>query len=142
MLQRALTFSGLFNLPIPVPILDVCARLGVGGLETGGSIFPTCNSTSAPARTPQVFSHRLSVFSRTETAFLYRTGLQVRLAATALCVEFERLSDSHGGPDLLSVGALWTFWECRICFFAFSVPDTHEVRFKTGHLVGRAFERP
>lgn len=60
----------------------------------------------------------------------------------ALCVEFERLSDSHGGPDLLSVGALSTFWECRICFFAFSVPDTHEVRFKTGHLVARAFERP
>jgi hypothetical protein len=60
MLQRALTFSGLFNLPIPVPILDVCARLGVR-LETGASIFPTCNSTSAPARTPQVFSHRLSV---------------------------------------------------------------------------------
>ena len=60
-LQRALTFSGLFNLPIPVPILDVCARLGVGRLETGGSIFPTCNSTSAPARTPQVLSHRLSV---------------------------------------------------------------------------------
>jgi hypothetical protein len=27
-------------------------------------------------------------------------------------------------------------------FFAFSVPDTHEGRFKTGHLVARAFERP
>jgi hypothetical protein len=60
-LQRAITFSGLFNLPIPVPILDVSARLGVARLETGGSIFPTCNSTSAPARTPQVFSHRLPV---------------------------------------------------------------------------------
>ncbi len=41
MLQRALTFSGLFNLPIPVPILDVCARLGVGRCETGGAILPT-----------------------------------------------------------------------------------------------------
>lgn len=60
-LQCTLTFSGLFNFPIPVPILDVCARLGVGWLETGGSILPTCNSTSAPARTPQVFSHRLPV---------------------------------------------------------------------------------
>jgi hypothetical protein len=60
-LQRTLTVSGLFNPPIPISILDVCARLGVGRLETGGSIFPTCNSTSAPARTPQAFSHRLSV---------------------------------------------------------------------------------
>jgi hypothetical protein len=60
-LQCTLTFSGLCNLPIPVPILDVCARLGVVRLETGGSIFPTCNSTSAPARMPHVFSHRLSV---------------------------------------------------------------------------------
>ena len=59
-LQCTLTFSGLSNLPIPVPILDVCARLGMGRLETGGSIVPTCNSTSAPARTPRVFSHRLS----------------------------------------------------------------------------------
>jgi hypothetical protein len=40
-LRRALTFSGLFNLPIPVPILDVCAWLGVERIETGGSIFPT-----------------------------------------------------------------------------------------------------
>ena len=49
-LQRTLTISGLFNLPIPVSIPDVCARLGVGRSETGGSIFPTCNSTSAPSR--------------------------------------------------------------------------------------------
>ncbi|HEY6455631.1 MAG TPA: hypothetical protein VIY90_10170 [Steroidobacteraceae bacterium] len=47
--------------------------------------------------------------SRTDTALLYGAGLQVRLAAMALRVEFERLSDSHGGLDLLSVGALWTF---------------------------------
>jgi hypothetical protein len=107
MLQRALTFSGLFNLPIPVSILDVCARLGVGRLENWRLDLSdlqldlgACSNASGLFASPS---------SRTEAAFLYGTGLQVRLAAMALCVEFERLSDSHGGPDLLSVGALWTF---------------------------------
>jgi hypothetical protein len=100
-LQRAITFSGLFNLPIPVPILDVCARLGVGRLDLSHLQLDlgACSNASGLFASP---------ISRTETAFLYGAGLQVRLAAMALRVEFEHLSDSHGGPDLLSVGALWT----------------------------------
>ena len=73
MLQRALTFSGLFNLLIPVPILGVSARLRVGRLD-----LPTCNSTSAPARTPQVFSHR---YQSNRYRLLYGAGPQVRVAA-------------------------------------------------------------
>jgi hypothetical protein len=101
-LQRALTFSGLFNPPIPISILDVCARLGVGRLDLSHLQLDlgACSNASGLFASP---------ISRTETAFLYGAGLQVRLAAMALRVEFERLSDSHGGPDLLPVGARWTF---------------------------------
>ena len=40
-LQRALTFLGLFYFPIPVPILDVYAWLGVGA----GLTSPTLGAT-------------------------------------------------------------------------------------------------
>ena len=70
-LQRALTFSGLFNLPIPVPILDVCARLAVGRLETGGSIFSMtgCAKSNWPTRLVTPYQARVKHPIRTPRGF-------------------------------------------------------------------------
>jgi DNA-binding transcriptional ArsR family regulator len=58
-LQRTLTSSGLVNLPIPVSILNVSARLEIQRLDLAAP-SPTCNSTSAPLAYRQVVCYILN----------------------------------------------------------------------------------
>jgi hypothetical protein len=48
-------------------------------------------------------------FDRTHTDFLYGAGAQLKLSALAVRLEYERIDDARGNPDLLSVGVTWTF---------------------------------
>lgn len=47
--------------------------------------------------------------NRTNTNFLYGVGMQLKDSGLAVRVEYERISNSRGDPDLLSAGLIWTF---------------------------------
>lgn len=106
-LQRAPTFSGLFYLPIPVPIIGIYARAGVGWLESSGRSYSICSGL-CPQIAPNIALLPTQI-NRTHTDFLYGAGLQLNLAALALRFEYECINDSEGSPDLLSAGLVWTF---------------------------------
>lgn len=103
-LQRAPTLSGLLYLPIPIPILGVYARAGIARLESSGSSYSTCSNGPCPFII--IPPYRIN---RTNTDFLYGAGLQVRLSALSIRVEYERINASIGNPDLLSAGLTWAF---------------------------------
>jgi len=104
-LQRAPTLSGLLYAPIPLPYLDVYARAGLARLQSSGNPFLNC--TSGPC--PQFAPYPSFPFDRTATDFLYGAGLQVKYSALALRLEYERINDSRGDPDMLSAGVTWSF---------------------------------
>lgn len=100
-LQRAETLSGLLFAPIPLPMLEVYARAGIARLHSSGSQTDQCNLC---------FIVRLPVqLNRTNTDLQYGGGLQVKLSALAVRLEYERIKDDRGDPDLLSAGVVWTF---------------------------------
>jgi Outer membrane protein beta-barrel domain len=102
-LKRAPALSSLLYLPIPVPNLGVYAKTGAGRLGSSGSSYSTCTGLC-----PQIIIPPLRT-SGTETEFLYSAGVQVKFSMLAYRVEYERVNDNQGSPDLLSVGVLWTF---------------------------------
>ena len=106
-LQRAADLSGLLYLPIPLPLLDIYARAGVARLESSGGnqlrIF--CNPTGPCPFI--VFAP--SSFNRTDTRPVYGAGLQAKLSAVAVRLEYERINDHDGDPDMVSLGLTWTF---------------------------------
>ena len=102
-LQRAQTLSGLVFAPIPLPMIDLYGRAGVARLQSSGTPYVRC----PPGLFCPVFPDLH--FNRTNTDFLYGAGAQWKISALAVRVEYERINDSHGDPDLLSAGLTWTF---------------------------------
>jgi hypothetical protein len=104
-LQRAAGLSGLVYLPIPLPLLEIYARAGVARLESSGGNQVVCNP-----RLPCPFLVVApSSFNRTDTDLLYGAGLQAKLPAVAVRLEYERINDHSGDPDMVSLGLTWTF---------------------------------
>ncbi len=81
-------------LPIPLPMIDVYGKLGMARLQT--------NTTVCCSLSPYTLSS-------SNTDFAYGLGAQVKFSNIALRVEYERISDRGGDPDLLDVGVTWTF---------------------------------
>lgn len=109
-LERAPTLSGLFYLPIPAPDLDLYGRAGVARLSSRGtSDFISITCTTNCPYLPVGLSFAPTPFSRTDTDFLYGAGVQLKLSALAVRLEYERVADRFGDPDLLSVGLIWIF---------------------------------
>ena len=102
-LQRVPTLSTLFYLPIPVPVLDVYGRAGVARLESSGTTQVVCTGFC-----PQIIIPPVQI-NRTDTDFLYGAGVQLKFSALAVRLEYERINDARGDPDLLSAGVLWIF---------------------------------
>jgi opacity protein-like surface antigen len=106
-LQRASALSSLVFLPIPLQLLDVYARAGVARLRSSGGNQLAYNPLlKAPSNFIIIAP---SSFNRTDTDLLYGAGLQVRLPVVALRLEYERINDHYGDPDLVSLGVMWTF---------------------------------
>lgn len=104
-LQRAQTLSGLVFAPMPLPLLDVYGRVGIARLHSGGSDTIVCGRCFAePAIV--VAPRQLN---RTNTELQYGGGLQVKRSSLSIRLEYERIHDGHGEPDLLSAGVAWTF---------------------------------
>jgi hypothetical protein len=104
-LQRATGLSGLVYFPIPLPVLEIYARAGVARLESSGGNQIVCN----PRLVCPLLVIAPSSFNRTDTDLLYGAGLQAKLPAVAVRLEYERIHDHSGDPDMVSLGLTWTF---------------------------------
>jgi opacity protein-like surface antigen len=100
-------FVGLGTPGTPVPFLDVYGKAGVSRLQTNtqGAATRLC---LPPMFCPDFIAQGFQR-DRTDTQFGYGAGLQVKIRHFAIRAEYERISASTGDPDLLSVGALWSF---------------------------------
>jgi opacity protein-like surface antigen len=102
---------GLAYLPLPLPLLDIYGKAGFARLQTtANATYYGCDARKqiCPA---VVGPPNLSVFrlDRTDTRFAYGAGAQIKLAGFAVRAEYERVSESGGNPDLLSLGVSWTY---------------------------------
>lgn len=89
---------------LPVPIVDVYLKAGLGRLETSvnGSICSPCACDLQICRS----SFQLN---RTNTSGAGGVGIQYRLRSWGVRAEYERFNAAGGNPSLLSAGVIWTF---------------------------------
>jgi hypothetical protein len=106
LIHRLRSSDGIVYAPIPIPILDVYAKAGVARLQTSVDAAGAfgCWSPLQCAAYP-VSVHR----DQTDARFAYGAGIQAKLSAIGIRLEYERISVSGGDPDLLSLGVTWTF---------------------------------
>lgn len=81
-------------LPLPLPMIDVYGKVGAARLQANNTVF----GPSIP------FNQNF-----TNTDLAYGVGSQVKFGNIAVRAEYERISDSNGDPDMLSVGVNYTF---------------------------------
>lgn len=105
--QRASALSGLAYLPISLPFLDIYARAGLARLVSSGGNQVFCRPVPMMVCPFSVIAP--SSFNRTDTDLLYGAGLQANLPAVAVRLEYERINDHFGDPDMVSLGLMWTF---------------------------------
>lgn len=89
------SLSGLFYLPIPLPVLDIYARVGLSHLNetasvTGNGFVPFSASGS-------------------QSRLGYGAGVQLRLAGVGIRADYQRVSARAGDPDMFSLGVLIGF---------------------------------
>lgn len=94
---------GVAYLPIPFPFLDVYGKAGAARLHTNSYYMGAC---AYPGQSP---CSPLYSTPRTDTDFAYGAGIQAKLATVVFRVEYERISQRGGNPDLLSAGIAWVF---------------------------------
>ena len=85
---------GVGYLPLPLPMLDVYGKLGIARLYNSATVY----GPGAP-----------NYQNYTNSDFAYGIGTQIKLGNLAVRAEFERISESSGSPDMLSVGVNFTF---------------------------------
>jgi hypothetical protein len=103
---NAATAFGILYAPIPTPRFDMYAKAGLARLHTtvnGDAAFGCWPPLLCPIGPGTV--HR----DQTSARFAYGAGMQVRVSAIGIRLEYERISASEGDPDLLSVGVTWSF---------------------------------
>lgn len=103
---RAIAAFGVGHVPLPIPFLDIYGKAGAARLHTNvngfdgstcvfNQTYPQCGSI-----TPQ---------GTWDTRFAYGAGVQSRIWGLTVRAEYERIDSQFGDPDMLSVGATWTF---------------------------------
>jgi opacity protein-like surface antigen len=102
---------GLGYLPIPVPALDIYGKLGLAHLHTEVNATNVGHELCAANVACPLIAWIPGVFhlNRTETSLAYGAGIQFKLSSMAARLEYERVSESGGDQDLLSLGLTWTF---------------------------------
>jgi len=94
---------------VPLPFLDVFAKVGVARLETNlnNYLLGTCTGAEAGSNCVTPVLSRQHAW---ETKPAYGAGVQAHLfGALALRGEYERISSTYGDPDAFMVSATWTF---------------------------------
>jgi hypothetical protein len=103
---QAVALFAVGYLPLPLPFLDVFAKVGPSRLYQKTTVYyPT--SCSGGGSCPQ-YSGVLHQDIWT-TSVAYSGGLQAKFGNLAVRAEYERIGSNSGEPDLISVGASWTF---------------------------------
>jgi hypothetical protein len=103
---RAPAVFGLLYAPLPSPLWDVYAKAGIARLKTTANASfsgPICTVCEAP---PSSFSFH---GEQTNEHVAYGLGTQLKISSFAVRAEYERINDSNGDPDLLSVGLTYSF---------------------------------
>jgi opacity protein-like surface antigen len=110
---KAFTLFGLGYLPLPVPFLDVYGKAGIARLHsTSIDAAPVPLSLPLPlcplggGSCGQVPSYSVSDWS---THFALGAGVQGKAGPIAIRAEYELITVSGGGPDMVSLGITWTF---------------------------------
>jgi opacity protein-like surface antigen len=107
---KALTLSGVFYVPLPLPLFDLFAKAGVAGLRSGfdGTSFLQGFIGACP---PPGYLCSFETHShRTDVRVAYGAGMQLKLPlALAIRAEYQKIQQSGGSPDLLSLGVSWRF---------------------------------
>ena len=92
---------------LPLPFIDVFAKLGVARLETNLNTYTegTCAGTTTSGCTTA-----LTRQNAWQTKVAYGAGVQTHFfTGLALRAEYERINSSFGDPDAFMVSATWTF---------------------------------
>ena len=101
---KATALFGVIYAPIPVPLFDVYAKAGIARLQT------EVNASSFCAASPCVVTTTAPLaLNRTDVRFAYGGGMQIKFAAFAGRLEYERINAGTGDPDLASFGITWSF---------------------------------
>jgi len=88
---------------LPLPFLDVFAKVGVARLET---YQETCTSIVTNA----ICGSSVLLRQNTrETKIAYGAGVQTHFAGLALRGEYQRIKSTLGDPDAFMVSVTWTF---------------------------------
>ena len=103
---KATTVFGVLYAPIPIPILAVYAKAGVARLQTSVDA-----AGAFGCWTPlQCAAYPVTVYrDQTDARVAYGAGIQAKLSAIGIRLEYERIGASEGDPTLLSLGVTWTF---------------------------------
>lgn len=102
---QAVALFAVGYLPIPLPFLDVFAKVGPSRLYQKTTLYypASCNVGTCPQ-----YSGVLHQDAWT-TSVAYSGGVQAKFGNLAVRAEYERIGGNSGEPDLISVGASWTF---------------------------------
>ena len=92
---RGSALFGVLYLPLPVPMLDLYAKVGLARLQT---------TASAHQGNLELFR-----FDQTDTRVAFGAGAQVKMAAFALRGEYEQFSSASGDPSFWSLALTWSF---------------------------------
>ena len=92
---RGSALFGVLYLPLPVPTLDLYAKVGFARLQT---------TASAHDGNAELFR-----FDETNTRVAFGAGAQVKISAFALRGEYERFSSENGDPSFWSLSLTWSF---------------------------------
>lgn len=104
---------GVLYAPIPVPLLDLYAK--VGGAHWHTDVNGYIQGLPCPVSVPQC---GVIAFNQTRTDLIYGAGMQFKLGHAALRAEYERINAvaefpygySVGlDPYMYSIGLIWTF---------------------------------
>jgi opacity protein-like surface antigen len=93
---------GIFYLP--VPIVDIYAKVGVARLRSTATISFVCPAGQVCPTVPYY-----APISRTDVGFAAGAGAQLKIGGLAIRGEYERFNAAGAYPGLFSVGLMWTF---------------------------------
>lgn len=101
---KAAAVFGVIYAPIPVPLLDVFAKLGAARLQMDVNANTVCVISPCVGTLPAPLA-----YSRTGAHFAYGAGAQFKFSGFAARLEYERVNTTTGDPDLTSIGITWSF---------------------------------
>ncbi|MDB6084688.1 MAG: hypothetical protein JWN43_2569 [Gammaproteobacteria bacterium] len=90
---------------LPLPFVDVFAKVGTARLETNLNTYGACTGMGAGGTCGSTLSRQ----EAWQTKVAYGAGVQGHFLGLSVRGEYERISSTFGDPDAFMVSATWTF---------------------------------